>query len=418
MDIRPFFISLGFAIGSGGFAVADDAERAASGDEQVAKLDAITRRMASYLASLPEYRLEASLQWKLNGEQKHVGKLVLAARHSGEFRLEATSQTEPRTSLVCVGDGNSITRTLTYDGQTVYSQCQGDSSDLLEDLLTETSLRHSGLDLLCQADPRGHILVSASNVRYLGVQGLQDTPAHVFRMDWGEGSGYERELWLGAGEEPLLLKSLCSVKFSPLPDREFTVEVTANFDWTKPDSLPGDLFLPQVPSHAARVVDLSSYLTEGEVASRIGKPAPAAPLKLLNGADWMLSAHKGRHIVVLFFFTTWAAPSADMMPDLLDAIRQHESRGVVFYAVNVGEESKVVRTFVEARDYSRPVVLDPRRELARLYGVTAAPTAVIIDKQGVVQAAHVGDTEEIRKYIRQDLLDLLAGKSLLSSEKK
>ncbi|HLW77875.1 MAG TPA: TlpA disulfide reductase family protein, partial [Bryobacteraceae bacterium] len=64
-----------------------------------------------------------------------------------------------------------------------------------------------------------------------------------------------------------------------------------------------------------------------------------------------------------------------------------------FYGVN-DEASSVVRGFVKKNNLETPVLLDGNRAVHRQYGITAIPTLLVIDPQGVIRSHFVGDRTE------------------------
>ncbi len=133
---------------------------------------------------------------------------------------------------------------------------------------------------------------------------------------------------------------------------------------------------------------------------------------MLDGKKWDLTQHRGKQIVVLFFFASWAAPSTNDMPSVLRFVEEYEQQGVVFYAIDVGEESEAARAFLETQEYSHPVVLDPHQQATAAYRVTSLPVTVLIGKDGTLQAVHVGTSPEERALIGADLRKLVTGTQL------
>ena len=104
------------------------------------------------------------------------------------------------------------------------------------------------------------------------------------------------------------------------------------------------------------------------------------------------------------------------MPAILSFVEEYENRGVVFYAMDVGEDAEAVRAFVEKQKYTHPVVLDPKQQATAAYRITSLPVTVLIGKDGSVQAAHVGTSAEERALIRADIEKLVAGKPLVTDQ--
>ncbi len=278
--------------------------------------------------------------------------------------------------------------------------------------MTDTSLRYSGLDILCREKPHHYIMVTASNARYLGQEKLPAGDADHFQMAWGDGASHQTDLWFSTGDKPFLLRTSSSIEFAADQDAKHAISVTADLTWKTAEQYADERFVAHIPEDSVEVADLFSYLADGGTQDLRGQPSPPVDLKLLDGSVWNLQQHRDKQIVVLYFFATWAAPSREEIPELLAAVRKHEDRGVVFYAVNVGETPDVVQAMVDAYHYTHPVVLDPRRQGAKSFRVTSLPTAVVIGRDGTIQAAHVGNTAVVREQIRKDLEQLIEGKPL------
>src|SRR5690606_10514522 len=91
-------------------------------------------------------------------------------------------------------------------------------------------------------------------------------------------------------------------------------------------------------------------------------------------------------------------------------------RGVVFYAVNVGEEPEEIHEFLESIDYELPVVLDRDGEIQQLYSANAIPQTVLVGKDGRVQVVHVGFGPGLKETLSEELESLLAGEDLASAK--
>lgn len=58
--------------------------------------------------------------------------------------------------------------------------------------------------------------------------------------------------------------------------------------------------------------------------------------------------------------------------------------------MNIGEQATSLHTFQQAYGVSFPLLLDPRLQVATLYGVQATPTHFLINQQGQVMAGGMG----------------------------
>ncbi len=255
-------------------------------------------------------------------------------------------------------------------------------------------------------------MATASDVKYLGEEDLPSGKAHLFQMGWDGVSGVK--FWIGAGDKPVVLQAVRTLEFSPEPDKKHQMVITTSLTWKTDGSYPDEMFRPEIPDGAVKVSDLQTYLVEGGTGDLLGQAAPAVDLKQLDGSAWTLNEHKGKDVVVLFFWATWAAPSTQNLPAILTFIKKYEEQGVAFYAVDVGQKDDEVKAFLSEVEYDAPVVLDPRQVAAKAYRVTSRPATVLMGTVGTVQAVHVGSDSESRELILQDLQRLLKGESLIA----
>jgi thiol-disulfide isomerase/thioredoxin len=128
-------------------------------------------------------------------------------------------------------------------------------------------------------------------------------------------------------------------------------------------------------------------LTSDRRGPRVGEPAPAFRMQLVDGRYVELDDLQGRPVLINFW-ATWCPPCRREMPDIIAASESNDD--LVVLAVNVQEELKVVGPFVSDFDISMPVLRDIDGELRQTYGVSGMPTSVFIDRDGNVSAVWSG----------------------------
>jgi peroxiredoxin len=143
----------------------------------------------------------------------------------------------------------------------------------------------------------------------------------------------------------------------------------------------------------------------------IGKMAPDFQLNGLDGKSVKLASLRGK-IVVLDFWATWCGPCVATLPIVLEVTSSFKDRGVVFFAVNLKEKADHVRKFQTDKNLSFSVLFDANGSIADLYLAKAIPQSVVIDKDGKIQAVHVGFSSSLKTTLTQQLNDLLDGKQL------
>lgn len=154
------------------------------------------------------------------------------------------------------------------------------------------------------------------------------------------------------------------------------------------------------------VLDLRSIFPGGLEKARtsvplpgVGSPAPDFTLTDLDGEPIKLSALRGQ-LVVLNFWATWCEPCRAEMPEL-ERIYQQYQPGLVVLGVNLQEQPEDVRRFTRSINVTYPILLDPDGLVARLYKIIQLPNTYFIDRQGTIQARHIGSlsAEKLQEYL-------------------
>jgi peroxiredoxin len=161
------------------------------------------------------------------------------------------------------------------------------------------------------------------------------------------------------------------------------------------------LFLsPLFAQHAARADSAQGSL----------KSAPEFTLSDINGKKVSLSDFKGK-VVLLNFWGTWCGPCTAEMPSLNNLYAAFKNDGFVVLAVSIDPSERPVRSFIEAKGISFPVLMDPDKEAYfDLYAVFALPTSFLIDRKGMVVEKFLGDREWDSPDIKNKIADLLKKK--------
>ena len=135
---------------------------------------------------------------------------------------------------------------------------------------------------------------------------------------------------------------------------------------------------------------LSEKHEERTFGDELKKGAPAVDIKVvdLNGNEATLNdILSGDELTQLDFFQTTCKFCIQAMPDLVELDKRDDVRVVL---VDVGESVETVKEFMKKQEIALPVVVDESGEIAQKYFISGFPTAVFIDKDGILKGGVVG----------------------------
>lgn len=130
-----------------------------------------------------------------------------------------------------------------------------------------------------------------------------------------------------------------------------------------------------------------------------GDKLPALTLPDEGGRAVVLPPTNGR-VTVLNFWASWCPPCRGEMPDLAQFAQQHRGQ-VNFYAINLQESPAKVQAYLAREQLSLPVLFDQNGAAAQALRITAIPTTVLVDKNGVIRFRKTGPVtqEELRAAV-------------------
>jgi peroxiredoxin len=110
----------------------------------------------------------------------------------------------------------------------------------------------------------------------------------------------------------------------------------------------------------------------------------------LEGGTLRLVDLKGK-VVFLNLWATWCPPCKEEMPAMERLWQRYKDQGLVVIALSMDSAgAKVVKPFIEQAKYTYRVALDPKMEIAQLYGARSVPSTFIIDRSGALRAIALG----------------------------
>ena len=154
-----------------------------------------------------------------------------------------------------------------------------------------------------------------------------------------------------------------------------------------------------VALHYRGALQALAWGVEQPDSARVGAPAPEIPdtVRSLDGKPLRLAQYRGR-VVLLHFWTFACSNCQNMLPHHVAIERTLGPRGLTVIGAHTPElpeeyDEKRLARFVKEHGIAWPVLVDSGYALWRRYGVHAWPTAVVIDRTGVVRGSFVGDDQ-------------------------
>ncbi|MHC5073193.1 MAG: TlpA family protein disulfide reductase [Planctomycetota bacterium] len=156
--------------------------------------------------------------------------------------------------------------------------------------------------------------------------------------------------------------------------------------------------------------------SENILESRILKVGAAAPdfsVETLDGKQFQLNEHLGKKPVLLFFWSFFCGPCREEMPSLQNVYSEVGQGRMEFVGINLDGKglSKAISKYLEDSKLEFVPLFDElvgvQYKVADPYGVAGTPTAYIIDLEGKIAYAIVGEAEP--KELKNILEGILSG---------
>lgn len=154
------------------------------------------------------------------------------------------------------------------------------------------------------------------------------------------------------------------------------------------------------------VITLFTAVFGGEDSDqRVGKPAPSFELpKADQSGNLSLDALRGS-VVIVDFWASWCGPCRKSLPHLQSLEAKYKDLKVL--TVNIDDKEKNAFDFIEEHGLELTVLMDRQKTVVEAYNVSSMPTALLIDRKGIVRFVHSGYTERHMEQLEEEIISLL-----------
>ena len=387
---------------------------AQNGAAAKAKPEAVLRQMSDYLGKLPAFacQIEGSLDVKAPNEEPFKQVTKMTARLERPNRL-ALIVDEGQMGITIISDGKQLTQYLPVLNRYAVSEAPSTFAEMtnIGVPLKPTILGAQGSLIPTGGDEYFKTLTAGVvSSKYVGTEKIGDASCHHLRFSE---KGFDWDIWIEEGKRPVVHKVLVDMS-KQFADEKASITYAVSFsDWNVAPKFKESDFQFNAPKTAEQVDEL---IEREPPHPLLGKPAPTFSTVDVDGKPFDLKNHLGKDVILLDFWSTSCGPCIMLMPELEAVAEKFADQGVVYRAVNGGEDADSIRAFLQQTKIKAPVVLDERLNIWREYHVEPIPQTVLIGKDGKVQAVHLGYSPALAGQITKEIEALLAGKDLAGPE--
>ncbi|HXM82026.1 MAG TPA: TlpA disulfide reductase family protein [Burkholderiales bacterium] len=133
-----------------------------------------------------------------------------------------------------------------------------------------------------------------------------------------------------------------------------------------------------------------------------GGATPPIELQDFDGAAHRLADFHGKTVLVNFW-ATWCVPCREEMPSIERLRRSLDGKPFAVLAVNVGENARAARSFVDAMPARFTWLLDRDTQTAKSWRARVLPASYVVGPDGRIRYSALGaldwSSDEVRKVI-------------------
>jgi peroxiredoxin/outer membrane lipoprotein-sorting protein len=342
----------------------------------------VLNRISAAYRNIQTYRDTANWTNKL-AEPEMKATVNLTAQRPGRYLLEIQGE---KVNTLVVSDGSEL---IAYrPDRKAFTRTRAPQRLIGSDLLGKVDIPAPGakiISLFLQGNLRNMEIPLAKRMTEAELKGIQSfggRQAYVLQFPYDE--EFDARVYVTV-EDNLIRRVVLYHAGEPK-----IIEDRVNIEIDRP--VAEETFRRPLPEGAKLVTTLPplEYI-DPDVT---GPPAPDFMVQTAGGESIQLSQFKGKVVLLNFFFND-CPPCQEEFPHLVKLYNTYRDRGFEIISVNVKDTPEEVRTFMnryQARFYA--AINGQNDDVAKLYGVEATPTNVVINRSGRIISRLVGLNEE------------------------
>ena len=148
----------------------------------------------------------------------------------------------------------------------------------------------------------------------------------------------------------------------------------------------------------------ASALRAQDLGIEVGKRAPAALVRTLDGKAVDLGSYVGKTPMFIEFWAVWCPNCRELEPALLAAEKKYGTRvKFIGVAVAINQSPERVKAYTEKHGLKHEILFDTDGKAAEAYDPPATSYIVVVDRTGKIVYTGVGGDQNLEAAIKKAL---------------
>jgi thiol-disulfide isomerase/thioredoxin len=152
------------------------------------------------------------------------------------------------------------------------------------------------------------------------------------------------------------------------------------------------------------MIALPAIASAQDLGIQVGKRAPSAIVKDMNGKAVDLGSYVGKTPMLIEFWATWCGNCQHLEPSLIAAQKKYEKKiRFIGVAVSVNQSPERVKLYAARHGLKHQILFDDTGDATDKYDVPATSYIVVINRKGDVVYTGLGGDQNIEAALKKAL---------------